>query len=86
MLAHHMLLNNGCILHDMHAYLAAPALGTVTPRMMSQHVNDVILPALQIEGTISESTAQRWLRFKLGYQCKESKKGLYVDGTNAWML
>jgi hypothetical protein len=79
-LAHHTLLDNECILHDVRAYLAAQALGTVTPRTMSQHVNDVILPALQIKGAISESTAQRWLRFKLGYQCKESKKGLYVDG------
>jgi len=78
--AHHMLLNNECILHDVRAYLAAQALGTVTPRAMSQHINEVILPALRIEGAISESTAQRWLRFKLGYQCKESKKGLYVDG------
>jgi len=78
--AHHMLLDNECILHDMRVYLAAQALGTVTPRAMSQHVNEVILPALQIKGTVLESTAQRWLRFKLGYQCKESKKGLYVDG------
>jgi hypothetical protein len=78
--AHHTLLDNECILHDVRAYLAAQALGTVTPRAMSQHINEVILPALRIEGTILESTAQRWLRFKLGYQCKESKKGLYVDG------
>jgi hypothetical protein len=47
---------------------------------MSQHINEVIFPALRIEGAISERTAQHWLRFKLGYQCKESKKGLYVDG------
>ena len=78
--AHHTLLDNECILHDVCAYLAAQALGTITPRTMSQHINEVILPALRIEGAISESTAQRWLRFKLGYQCKESKKGLYVDG------
>jgi hypothetical protein len=47
---------------------------------MSHHINEVILPVLRIEGTILERTAQHWLRFKLGYQCKESKKGLYVDG------
>jgi hypothetical protein len=75
-----MLLDNECILHDVCVYLAAQALGTITPHMMSQQINDVILPALQIKGAISESTAQCWLRFKLGYQCKESKKGLYVDG------
>ncbi len=62
-----MLLDNECILHDMRAYLAAQALGTVTPHAMSQHINEVILPTLQIKGTVSESTAQCWLRFKLGY-------------------
>jgi hypothetical protein len=78
--AHNTLLDNECILHDVRAYLAAQALGTVTPRTMCQHINKVILPALGITSAISESTAQRWLKFKLGYQCKESKKGLYVDG------
>ena len=78
--AHQTLLDNECVLHDVRAYLAAQALGTVTPRAMSQHINEVIFPALGIEGAISERTAQHWLRFKLGYQCKESKKGLYVDG------
>jgi hypothetical protein len=61
-------------------YLTAQALGTVTPHTMSQHINEVIFLALGIEGVILERTAQHWLRFKLGYQCKESKKGLYVDG------
>ena len=78
--AHHTLLDNECILHDVCMYLAAQALGTVTPRAMSQHINEVILPMLQIKGMVLESTAQHWLRFKLGYQCKESKKGLYVGG------
>ena len=40
----------------------------------------MILLALRITSAILESTAQHWLKFKLGYQCKESKKGLYVDG------
>jgi hypothetical protein len=43
-------------------------------------VNDTILPALEIQGTISESTAQCWLRFRLGYQCKEARRGIYIDG------
>ena len=64
----------------MHAYLAAQALGTITPHMMCQHINEAILLVLGIKSMISESTAQHWLKFKLGYQCKESKKGLYVDG------
>jgi hypothetical protein len=62
------------------AYLAAQSLGTVTPQVFSQHVNGVILPTLGIDRTISESTAQQWLKFKLGYECKETKQGMYIDG------
>jgi hypothetical protein len=29
---------------------------------------------------IVESTAQRWLKFKLGYESKEARKGMYIDG------
>jgi len=39
----------------------------------------VILPALEIEGRIIEYTAQRWLKFKLRYKCKEARKGVYID-------
>jgi hypothetical protein len=67
-------------LHNICTYLVAQALGTVNPQAFSQQVNEVILPTLGIEGTISESTAQRWLRFKLGYECKEARKGMYIDG------
>jgi hypothetical protein len=49
-------------------------------RIFCQHVNTVILPALEINATITESTAQQWLRLKLRYECKEAKKGVYVDG------
>jgi len=52
----------------------------VTPLNFCCHVNTVILPALRINATISESTALCWLKFKLGYQSKEAKKGVYVDG------
>jgi hypothetical protein len=78
--SHHTLLDNESVLHDVRAYLAAQSLGTVTPRALCQHVNKVILPTLGIAGTISESTARRWLKFKLGYECKEAKQGMYVDG------
>jgi hypothetical protein len=64
----------------VRAYLAAQSLGAVSPCALCHHVNNVILPALQIDGKIVESMAQRWLRFRLGYECKESKKGMYVDG------
>jgi hypothetical protein len=74
------LLNNESILHDVRAYLAAQSLGAVSPRALCHYVNNVILPALRIDGKIVESTARCWLRFRLGYECKESKKGMYVDG------
>ncbi len=75
-----MLLNNESILHNVRAYLAAQSLGTVSPRTFCLHVNNVILPALRINGKIVESMAQCWLKFRLGYECKEAHKGMYVDG------
>lgn len=77
---HRTLLDNKAILHNVCTYLASQSLGTICPRTFCQHVNTVILPALGVEATITELTAQRWLRLKLGYQSKESKKGMYVDG------
>ena len=74
------LLDNEMVLHDVRVYLAAQSLGTVSPRTLRDHVNNIILPALEVKATISESTAQRWLKFKLGYECKEAKKGIYIDG------
>jgi len=47
-----------------------------------KQVNTVIIPSLGLDlngQKISESTAQRWLA-KLGYELKEVKKGVYVDG------
>ena len=38
-----------------------------------------ILYYLHLE-SMARSTAHQWLRSKLGYECKESKKGMYVDG------
>jgi len=67
-------------LHDVRVYLTAQSLGTVTPLMLCHHVNKTLLPALGIEATITESTAQRWLKYRLGYKCKEAKKGVYIDG------
>ena len=65
---------------NVSTYLASQDLGTVTPQTFSQHVNTVILPALGINATIMDLTAQRWLRLKPGYTCKEARKGLYMDG------
>ena len=77
---HHSLLDNETVLHGVCVYLATQVLGGVTPQTLCQHVNDTLLAALEIQGTISESTAQRWLRFRLGYQCKEARRGIYIDG------
>ena len=74
------LLDNKAVLHDVRVFLTAQSLGTVTPLILCHHVNDTLLPALGIQGTIAESTAQRWLKFRLGYECKEAKKGIYIDG------
>jgi len=77
---HHSLLDNESVLHNVHVYLTTCVLGSVTPHALCQHVNGVMLPALGIQGSIVESTAQHWLKFRLGYQCKEAKRGIYIDG------
>jgi hypothetical protein len=63
-------------------YLAAQSLSSITPRELCRHVNEVILPAIELcdkRGTIYERTAHMWLK-ELGYTCKDIKKGLYHDG------
>jgi len=77
---HHTLLDNEAILHDVCAYLASQDLGSVAPQTFYNHINTAILPILGINASISESTVQQWLQLKLGYQCKEATKGMYVDG------
>ena len=52
----------------------------MTPWDLCQHINGVLLPALGVKATISKSTAQQWLKFRLGYECKEAKKEVYIDG------
>ena len=76
------LLDNESVLHGVHRYLAAQNLGTITPHLLCCHVNNVIIPALELtpkKATISERTAINWLK-KLGYTCKDVKKGVYFDG------
>lgn len=63
------LLDNEDVLRAVRVYLC-------------KHVNSVILPALELtesKATICERTAINWLR-KLGYQCKDVRKGIYIDG------
>ena len=76
------LLDNENVLHAVRRYLAAQNLGSITPQLLCRHVNEVILPTLNMTGknsTITERTAISWLR-KLGYTCKDVKKGVYHDG------
>jgi hypothetical protein len=76
------LLDNENVLHAVQRYLAAQNLGSITPQLLCHHVNEVILPTLNMtekNSTITERTAIGWLR-KLGYTCKDVKKGVYHDG------
>jgi hypothetical protein len=76
------LLDNETVLHNVRRYLAAQNLGAITPLQLRTHVNDVILPALDLSGknsSICNCTAINWLK-KLGYTCRDVKKGLYHDG------
>ena len=42
------LLDNQDILQKVHVYLAAQKLGTITPHLLCKHVNNVILPILEL--------------------------------------
>jgi hypothetical protein len=75
------LLDNENVIHAVHNYLAAQQLGTITPFLLCHHINNIILPTLTLTGktSISECTAIQWLK-KLGYTCKDVRKGMYHDG------
>jgi hypothetical protein len=75
------LLDNENVIHAVRNYLAAQQLSTITPFLLCHHVNEVILPALALTGktSISERMAIQWLK-KLGYTCKDVRKGMYHDG------
>ena len=83
---HHTLLDNESILHDVQTYLVSQTLGTVTPWTFCQHINKVILPALGINATITESTAQQWLLdSSLGMSVRKPKKGCMWTAMNVQM-
>ena len=76
------LLDDEDVLCAVRVYLATQKLGTITPFLLCKHVNTVILPALELtekKATICERTAINWL-CKLGYQCKDVRKGICIDG------
>ena len=57
-------------------------LGEITPLQLRKHVNNMILPTLDLStknASICDQTAINWLK-KLGYTFKDVKKGLYHDG------
>jgi hypothetical protein len=49
------------------------------PQNLCRYVNMFLLPSLQLEDSISEATAVRWLS-KLGFKLSRVQKGVYVDG------
>ena len=52
------------------------------PLLLMKQVNNVIIPSLGLDAggqSIAEPTTCRWLA-KLGYELKDVKKGIYVDG------
>ena len=76
------LLDSQDVPQKVHVYLAVQKLGTITPKFLCKQVNKVILPTLGLtekNASICECTAINWLK-KLGYECKDVKKGIYVDG------
>ncbi|KAF8139716.1 hypothetical protein EV363DRAFT_1392657 [Boletus edulis] len=80
--AHPTLLNNERIASAVRWYLTVLANGEITPLHLMKQVNEVIMPSLGLDldgQNISEATARQWLA-KLGYELKEVKKGIYVDG------
>ncbi|KAI9568928.1 hypothetical protein HD554DRAFT_2204886 [Boletus coccyginus] len=80
--AYPLLLNNEHIMAAVCQYLTVLADGEITSLLLMKQVNEVIILGLGLRTRgeqISESTTHRWLT-KLGYELKEVKKGIYVDG------
>jgi hypothetical protein len=56
-----------------------PFVFKLRPAKLCQYINLFLLPSLDIDDTISETTAVRWLK-KLGFKLSRVQKGVYVDG------
>jgi hypothetical protein len=50
----------------------------IKPVKLRRYVNEFLLPSLDIEATISESTAMRWMK-KMGFSLSRVRKGIYID-------
>ncbi|KAJ7624166.1 hypothetical protein B0H17DRAFT_1340407, partial [Mycena rosella] len=63
----------------LQRWLRTLAAGTINPKLLQQHVNETLFPALSFKKkTISVRQCQRWL-WKLSYRRKTHQKGVYWD-------
>ncbi|KDQ33601.1 hypothetical protein PLEOSDRAFT_164326 [Pleurotus ostreatus PC15] len=78
--AHTILLDEG-VKTAAHNWLASQKVGSITPRLFQEVLNEEILPALHVttKKPLCERTARRWL-VKLGYRRTTVRKGVYMDG------
>ena len=75
------LLKDESVQTATRTWLTAQKIGTVTPLLFANGLNDSILPSLNISLTkpLCERTARRWL-VKLGWTKQTLRKGVYMDG------
>ncbi|KAJ7597988.1 hypothetical protein C8J56DRAFT_883292 [Mycena floridula] len=83
---HASLLNNPEVLAGLHKFTAGlipleeGGYGTkIKPEKLRNYINNHLFPALDMENTISLSTATRWLK-RMGFKMCRVQKGVYVDG------
>ena len=74
------LLDDENVKQEVISYLRMNKFN-INPDIFREHITTTILPRLNIirSKVISKSTARRWL-FRLGWDCHEYRKGIYVDG------
>ena len=74
------LLDDENVKQELISYLRMNKFN-INPDIFREHIATTILPRLNIirSKIISKSTARRWL-FRLGWNCHEYHKGIYVDG------
>ncbi|KIM29215.1 hypothetical protein M408DRAFT_35243, partial [Serendipita vermifera MAFF 305830] len=74
------LMNDEKVMEDVKAWLRTLKVGTITPQLLCDRLQTVILPTHGFrKTTISVRHVQRWLP-RLGYQRRAHMKGIYWDG------
>jgi len=75
------LLNDEQLQAAARTYLMSLTTGEVTPTKFGLALNEQILPLLghTLNAPLLNRTMRRWL-VKLGWQRKELRKGVYMDG------